>query len=96
MRSMLSILDFHVMKLPKYDAILEKSWLDRWNPDIDWRAGTISIQAGKKIVVLQSDNPAENGANLSSLFGKRAMSMQVCCPKDERSLPNMKMYTWLW
>ena len=36
-------LDFHVMKLPKYDAILGKPWLDRWNPSIDWRAGTISI-----------------------------------------------------
>ena len=28
-------LDFHVMKLPKYDAILGKLWLDRWNPRID-------------------------------------------------------------
>ena len=36
------------MKLPKYDAILGKSWLDRWNPDIDWRESIIIIQVGKK------------------------------------------------
>ena len=85
-------LDFHVMKLPKYDAILGKSWLDRWNPDIDWRAGTISIQAGKKTVVLQSDNPAEDGANLSSLFGKRAMSMQVSAQKMKKLARHEDVY----
>ena len=25
-------LDFSVLKLPKYDAILGKAWLDKWNP----------------------------------------------------------------
>ena len=65
-------LDFRVMKLPKYDAILGKSWLDRWNPDIDWREGTISIQVGKKKVVLKSDNPTTNGREISSIFGRRA------------------------
>ena len=28
-------LDFSVLKLPKYDAILGKAWLDRWNFAID-------------------------------------------------------------
>ena len=77
-------LDFHVMKLPKYDAILGKSWLDRWNPNIDWRAGTISIQVGKKTVVLESDYPTTEGAKLSSIFGKRAVSVQVSAQRMKR------------
>ena len=77
-------LDFHVMKLPKYDAILGKSWLDRWNPSIDWRASTISIQVGKKTVVLKSDYPTTEGAKLSSIFGKRAVSLQVSAQRMKR------------
>ena len=28
-------LEFSVINLPQYDAILGKAWLDRWNPIID-------------------------------------------------------------
>ena len=45
-------LDFHVMKLPKYDAILGKSQLDRWNSDVDWRTNTVTIKVGKRLLVL--------------------------------------------
>ena len=59
-------LDFHVMKLPKYDAILGKSWLDRWNPEIDWRANTVKIKIGRRIVLL--NGVQENSSLLSSVF----------------------------
>ncbi|MCG8669978.1 MAG: reverse transcriptase family protein, partial [Pseudomonadales bacterium] len=85
-------LDFHVMKLPKYDAILGKSWLDRWNPSIDWRAGTISILVGKKTVVLKSDNPTDGAPRLSSVLGKRAMSMQVSAQRMKRLARHEDVY----
>ena len=45
-------LDSHVIRLPNYDAILGKSWLDRWNPDIDWRENAFKINIGNRAVVL--------------------------------------------
>ena len=30
-------LNFSVIPLPKYEAILGKPWLDRWNPVINWK-----------------------------------------------------------
>ena len=40
-------LDFHVMKLPKYDAILGKSQLDKWTPNIDQRTNMVKIKVAK-------------------------------------------------
>ena len=59
-------LDFHVMRLPKYDAILGKSWLDKWNPEIDWRANIVKIKIGRRIVIL--NGVQENSSLLSSVF----------------------------
>ena len=76
-------LDFHVMKLPKYDAILGKSWLDRWNPSIDWRAGTISIQVGKKIVVLESDYSTKRGCQAFKYFRETGHEYASLSPTNE-------------
>ena len=61
-------LDFHVMKLPKYNAILGKSWLDGWNPDIDWKANTVKIKIGRRIVVLNGAQKSQQKGELSSVF----------------------------
>ena len=61
-------LDFHVMKLPKYDAILGKSWLVRWNPEINGRANAVKIKIGKRIVVLNGVQESERKEELSSMF----------------------------
>ena len=61
-------LDFHVMKLPKYDAILGKSWLDRWNPEIDWKKNTVTIKIGRRTVVLNGVQDSEKREELSSVF----------------------------
>ena len=41
-------LDFFILDLPKYDVILGKSWLDRWNPLIDWKKNQVTLHVGKK------------------------------------------------
>ena len=41
-------LDFTVIKLPQYEAILGKTWLDRWNPVINWKDNTMEWQMGQK------------------------------------------------
>ena len=85
-------LDFRVMKLPKYDAILGKSWLDRWNPDIDWREGTISLQVGNRMVILRSDKPTEGDLGLSSIFEKRAVSRQISAQQMKRLARKEQVY----
>ena len=33
----MEFLDFIVINIPNYETILGKSWLDRWNPAINWK-----------------------------------------------------------
>ena len=46
-------LDFFILDLPKYDVILGKSWLDRWNPVVDWKKNQVTLHVGKRTVVLK-------------------------------------------
>ena len=78
-------LDFHVMKLPKYDAILGKSWLDRWNLDIDWRANTVKIKIGKRILVHNGEQESERKEELSSVF-KSGIDIQEISAQSMRRL----------
>src|SRR4051794_20960407 len=69
-------LDFAVTDLSKaYDAILGMSWLYRFNPTIDWRAGTISFVHGTSSHVLQpsSSSPSlkQSAASLNLISGKQ-------------------------
>ena len=41
-------LDFSIISLPTYDAILGKPWLDRWNPVIDWEKYSLQWRVGTK------------------------------------------------
>ena len=43
-------LDFNVMKLPKYEAILGKPWLDRWNLEINWKKNEFQWKVGSRVV----------------------------------------------
>ena len=48
-------LDFSVLKLPKYDAILGKAWLDRWNLAIDWKRNTMQWKVGTRLVTVTGE-----------------------------------------
>ena len=43
-------LDFSVLKLPTYDAILGKAWLDRLNPVIDWRKRAMQWKVASRLI----------------------------------------------
>ena len=44
--------DFSVINLPKYETILGKPWLDRWNPVIDWQKNTMVCKMGKRTITV--------------------------------------------
>ena len=37
----MEFLDFTIINIPNYEAILGKSWLDRWNPAINWKENSM-------------------------------------------------------
>ena len=43
-------LDLQVIKLPKYEVILGKFWLDRWNPHIDWKNNQMQWHQGSRLI----------------------------------------------
>ena len=56
------------MKLSKYEAILGKPWLDRWNPDISWKKNQLKWKVGSKVVELIGLQDPNKPPILSSIF----------------------------
>ena len=61
-------LDFTVIKIPYYEAILGKSWLDRWNPAINWKENSMQWRMGKRLIKVTGVSKAHTAMNASSLF----------------------------
>ena len=60
-----------VLKLQRYDLILDKSWLFHTNPIIDWRNNTITFIYRSKIIKVQADNDIKSGSNCNSIYISR-------------------------
>ena len=77
-------LDFFILDLPKYDVILGKSWLDRWNPVVDWKKNQVTLHVGKRIVVLQGESEQKPSASVSSLFSSDFIIEQISAQRMRR------------
>ena len=67
---------FIVLELNSNDIILGQPWLRRWNPQIDWRCGTLTLEReGQKLII----KPLETEA------GQALMSLSVTCAIDAES-----------
>ena len=63
-------LNFSVIPLPKYEAILGKPWLDRWNPIINWKRNSLVWKMGKRDIIVQGVQDPQGPEMISSLFQK--------------------------
>ena len=61
-------LDFTVINIPHYDAILGKAWLDRWNLVINWQTNTMQWKMGKRIISVIGVSEPQTAESTSSLF----------------------------
>ena len=61
-------LDLQVIKLPKYEVILGKFWLDRWNPQIDWKNNKMQWHQGSRLIEITGVKAALEKEQMSSLF----------------------------
>ena len=77
-------LNFFILELPKYDVILGKSWLDRWNPVVDWKKNRVTLHVGKRIVVLNGVREQIPSAELSSLFASDFIVEQISAQRIRR------------
>ena len=64
-------IDFFVIGLPKYEAILGKPWLHRWNPVIDWKRNSLTWKMGSRVITIQGLQEPHNPGIVSSLFQRR-------------------------
>ena len=65
------------MKLSTYDVILGKSWMDRRNPDIDWRVHTVKINVRKSIVELNRVQEVERKEKFSSISSREIERKEI-------------------
>ena len=61
-------LDLQVLKLPKYEVILGKFWLDRWNPQINWKENVMQWKVGSRVVEVSGIPAPRDSEQISSLF----------------------------
>ena len=64
----MEFLDFTVINIPNYEAILGKSWLDRWNPTINWKENSMQWKMGKRVIKVIGLSKAHTAMNASSLY----------------------------
>ena len=46
-------INFSVIGLPKYEAILGKPWLNRWNPIINWKRNSLAGKMESIVIIVQ-------------------------------------------
>ena len=64
----MEFMDFIVINILQYEVILGKSWLDRWNPAINWKENSLQWKMGKRIIKVTGVSDAHTEKNASSLF----------------------------
>ena len=64
----MEFLDFTVINISNYEAILGKSWLDRWNPAINWKENSLQWKMGKRVIKVTGLSETHTADTASSLF----------------------------
>ena len=64
----MEFMDFTIINIPQYEDILGKSWLDRWNPTINWKEHSLQWKMGKRIIKVTGVSDAHAEKNASSLL----------------------------
>ena len=85
-------IDFSVIGLPKYEAILGKPWLNRWNPEIDWKRNSLAWKMGSRIITVQGLKEPHNPGIVSSLFQRRETIELISAQRMRKLAKKEPMY----
>ena len=61
-------LHFSIIDLLAYNAILGKTWLDRWNPAINWKTNTMQWKVGTEQITVTRVQDPQNPTIVASIF----------------------------
>ena len=73
----MEFIDFTVINLPQYEAILGKGWLDRWNPAINWKDNNLQWKMGNRTITVAGVSDAHAERKASSLFQSTVMVEEI-------------------
>ena len=85
-------LDLQVMKLPKYEVILGKFWLDRWNPQIDWKKNRMQWKVGSRVMEITGVQAAPEKEKISSLFDLGSYIEEISAQRMRRLAQKEPVY----
>ena len=88
----MEFLDFTVINIPQYEAILGKSWLDRWNPAINWKENNIQWNMGKRRITVTGVSEAHTEKKASSLFQSTVMVTEISVQRMRKIAKNEPVY----
>ena len=88
----MEFLDFTVINIPNYEAILGKSWLDRWNPAINWKENSMQWKMGKRIIKVTGLSDAHTAMNASSLFDSKMTVETISAQRMRRIAKKEPVY----
>ena len=88
----MEFLDFTVINLLQYEAILGKSWLDRWNPAINWKENSIQWNMGKRRIKVTGVSEAHTEKKASSLFQSTVMVKEISVQRMRKIAKNEPVY----
>ena len=88
----MEFLDFTVINIPNYEAILGKSWLDRWNPAINWKENSMQWKMGKRIIKVTGLSEAHTAMNASSLFDSKMTVETISAQRMRRIAKKEPVY----
>ena len=72
-----STIVFNVIKSPSNPVVLGLSWLDRYNPDIDWNARKLTFQPDSSDIPLSIDTPIPQKSKNIDFHPVRASKIQI-------------------
>ena len=88
----MEFLDFTVINIPNYEAILGKSWLDRWNPAINWKENSMQWKMGKRVIKVTGLSDAHTAMNASSLFDSKMTVETISAQRMRRIAKKEPVY----
>ena len=77
-------LNFSVIPLPKYEAILGKPWLDKWNPVINWKRNSLVRKMGKRYIIVQGVQDPQGPKMISSFYQKNSAMEMISAQRMRR------------
>ena len=88
----MEFLDFTVINITNYEAILGKSWLDRWNPAINWKENSMQWKMGKRMIKVTGLSKAHTAMNASSIFDLKVIVESISAQRMRRIAKKEPVY----